>query len=162
MMYYIYYAPTDASDYILLHTSAGADDTTFMHDGLSTIAGCYAIVAIDSANNVSDYSNLVCLDIDICPAYSLPNVFTPNNDGYNDLLIPFPYEFVEKVDFRLYNRWGKLVFQTADPDIKWNGENQHTGMVSAVGVYYYVCDVWERRLGGLVKRTLTGFVHLVR
>jgi gliding motility-associated-like protein len=160
--YNIYFSPDQTSDFTLLRTISNPDDTSFIHSDIVTIAGCYYVVAVDSFNNISPYSNVVCLDIDACFTYQLPNVFTPNNDGSNDLLIPFPFDFVEKIDLTVFNRWGKIVFHTTDPNINWNGKSQKTGLDCADGVYYYVCDVWEHRLEGLTQRTITGFVHLLR
>lgn len=162
VQYNIFYSPDGIADYILLASLHSAGDTTYAHTGLYTIAGCYAVVAIDSIGNVSNYSNVVCLDITSCAIYELPNVFTPNGDGFNDLFIPFPYDFVESVDMLIFNRWGGKVFSTKDPDINWDGKNQFTKLDCSTGVYYFVCDVYERRLEGIVMRTITGWVHLLR
>lgn len=160
--YIIYYSPDETSDFLPIMTINDPDDTSFLHTGMSTIIGCYAVVSVDSFNNVSLFSNKVCLDIDMCDTYHLPNVFSPNGDGFNDLFIPFPYDFVDKIDLLIYNRWGKVVFHTTDPAINWDGKDQKDGLDCADGVYYFVCDVWEYRLQGLAKRTITGFVHLLR
>ncbi len=162
VQYQILFSPDGVTDYTVLATIDNPNDTIFVHSGMFTITGCYAIVAIDSNGNVSNYSNVACADINSCNLYHLPNVFTPNGDGFNDLFIPFPYDFVETVNMVIYNRWGGKVFSTHDPDIKWDGKNQFTKLACADGVYYFVCEVFERRLEGVVPRTITGFVHLLR
>ncbi|MEM7710332.1 MAG: gliding motility-associated C-terminal domain-containing protein, partial [Pseudomonadota bacterium] len=117
--------------------------------------------AIDSVGNESEFSNIVC--VDNCPIYELPNVFTPNGDGANDLYVPFPYRFIERVDIQIFNRWGQLVFETSDPDINWNGTN-FGGQDLKEGVYYYKALVFERRLDGIIGRgePLSGYIHLIR
>lgn len=162
VQYNLLFSPDGVTDYTLLATLNNAEDTSFVHTGLFTIAGCYAVVAVDSIGNVSAYSNVVCIDNSICGVYQLPNVFSPNGDGYNDLFIPFPYDFVESVDMIIFNRWGGKVFSTHDPDINWDGKNEFTKLDCSTGVYFFVCDVYERRLEGIVKRTITGSVHLLR
>ncbi len=160
--YILYYTPDVSLDFQILATINNPDDTSWLHTGIETIAGCYTVVAVDSFGNVSPYSIPVCQDIETCDIYELPNVFTPNGDGVNDLLIPFPYDFVESVNMNIYNRWGSKVFETKNPDILWDGRNQFTKLDCSEGVYYYVCDVFERRLGGVVKRSLHGTVTLLR
>lgn len=160
--YNVYFSEEEGQDYQLIFTTDILTDTTYVHSGLYTIAGCYYVTAVDSFNNESGPSNIVCYDIDYCPLYELPNVFTPNGDGQNDLFIPFPYDFVDKIELHIYNRWGSVVFKTTDPDINWDGKCILTGNPCSEGVYYYVCDVYERRLKGIAKRSLTGFVHLLR
>ena len=123
------------------------------------MAGCYAVSAIDSVGNESILSNVVC--VDDCINYSLPNVFTPNGDGINDLLKPNPYNRVEKIKLQVFSRWNTLVFQTEDPEINWDGKHIRTGRTVSPGVYYYVCDVYEHRLTGIVPRYLTGFIHVL-
>ncbi len=61
----------------------------------------------------------------IVPFVYVPNAFSPNGDGINDV---FRVETanLEKFQFALFNRWGKLVFQTSDPDFTWHGEYKHT------------------------------------
>ncbi len=157
----IYYSPYDSESLQLIHTVNNTNDSIYIHTNLPTVAGCYAVTAIDSFNNESAILQTLCLDIDSCQLYILPNVFTPNNDGYNDFFIPFPYQFVEKINIQIFNRWGNIVFKTDNPDINWNGKNQLTNLDCSSGIYYYVCDVFEQRLGGLKKRTLTGFLHLM-
>ncbi len=159
--YNIYYSPYESEALQLIYTSYNRLDTFFLHKNLNTIAGCYSVTAVDSFNNESPIVQKICLDIDSCSLYTLPNVFTPNNDGYNDYFIPFPYHFVEKIDIKIFNRWGNLVFETQNPDINWDGKNNVTHLECSPGVYYYVCDVYERRLSGLKKRTLNGFLHLL-
>jgi gliding motility-associated-like protein len=123
------------------------------------LAGCYSITAVDSFENESVFSARTC--IDNCSQYSLPNVFTPNDDNYNDIYLSNnPNHFVEKVDMKIFNRYGQLVYETNDPDIKWDGKYRNTKDRLATGVYYYVCDVYEPRISGIEIRTLDGFIHL--
>ena len=160
--YYIWYRPPETEQLSLIDSVDGAGNTTFLHGPLSTIAGCYAVAAFDSAGNVSAMSDTLCIDSDTCRGYRLPNVFTPNGDTYNDYLVPFPYSSVEKIHLEIYNRWGRLVFKTEDPAIKWDGKILNTGQPASDGVYYYVCDVYEIRLAGIVKRTIKGTVTIIR
>ncbi len=156
--YLIYYRPTKSGDFELI---AETNDTYYTHSPEHTLAGCYAVVARDSVGNSLPLNMLTVSCIDKCYYYRLPNVFTPNNDGKNELFVPYPYNFVEKIELKIYNRWGNLVFETTDPDINWDGTDFKTGQKLSDGVYYYLCDVYERRLSGLEIRHLNGFVTLI-
>lgn len=156
--YNIWFTPTEGGPWQLLATITNPSDTTFLQQGLASVAGCYAITALDTFNNQSAYSNIFC--VDNCPVYELPNVFSPNGDNINDQFIPFPYRYVESVDLKIYDRWGVLVYETTDPAVRWNGRSEVNGRLCSDGVYYYVCTVNEIRLQGIVPRVLTGFVHL--
>ncbi|MCB9185331.1 MAG: gliding motility-associated C-terminal domain-containing protein [Flavobacteriales bacterium] len=163
--------PNDIVEYRVLYTSTYGGElqviathdfpwNEFAHGPLeNTMAGCYAIAAVDSFQNMS-ISDTFC--IDACSNYSLPNVFTPGGDTYNDQFRPFPYAFVESIDLKIYNRWGLKVFETTDPEILWDGTNQSTKLPCSDGVYYYICTVNELRLTGVVPRDLHGFLHLIR
>jgi len=67
---------------------------------------------------------------------------------------------VERIDFKLFNRWGQLIFQTDNPDINWDGKIDNSNQFASQGVYYYICDVYEKRLTGTEIRNIVGFVHL--
>jgi gliding motility-associated-like protein len=160
--YYVYYTSLDTGDFVILDSLFNASDTTYTHNNLGNIVGCYAVTAIDSVGNQSDFSNIVCVPDTACNKYSLPNVFTPNEDGYNDFFIPFPYTSVERVDMRIFNRWGNLLFETDDPDINWDGRNQQTNQLVSQGTYFYVCEVYEITLQGTRSRTLKGSITVLR
>jgi gliding motility-associated-like protein len=154
----VYYSTSYNGELALLDSTA---KTIYYHqlpDG-SQIAGCYAVTAVDSVGNESPRSATIC--VDNCVLYELPNVFTPNGDGINDLYISNNLNgAIEKVDMKIFNRFGRLVYQTSDPDINWNGCFRNTGSALAPGVYYYICDVYEPRINGVMIHTLTGFIHL--
>ncbi len=164
--YNLYYKPQKDStvDFQLLTTLSGEQNTQYRHQLQSSVAGCYAVTAIDSFDNESAYSNIVCKDN--CPYYKLPNAFTPTTSpGQNDVYTPFmPYRFIDHVNMRIYNRWGQLVYQTNDPDINWEGKDMKTGKQLPAGVYHYVCEVYEIRLEGVVKKKkpLTGYIHILK
>lgn len=132
---------------------------SFLHENLESVAGCYAVVAIDSFMNVSS-ADTFC--IDNCADYALPNVFTPGGDLINDLFGPGTFKYVESVDVKIYNRWGIKLFETTDPAVNWDGTYSVTGAAVPDGVYYYVATVNEIRLQGVVPRHLHGYVHLIR
>jgi len=134
----------------------------YIFDALPSMIGCYALAAIDSAGNLSPQTPEVCFDSDQCVTYTLPNIFTPNNDGYNDFWIPFPYKNVQKIDLSVYDRWGRKVFTTNNPDIRWDGYDILTKQPLPEGNYYYACDVYLYSLSGIKKKFLTGIVMLVR
>lgn len=128
MSYNVYFTPVEGDTMFLIRSLNSNSDTTITHNYNGSVAGCYVVTAIDSVQygNESDSSNTVCFDN--CPEYELPNVFTPNGDGTNDLFHPiFPYKYVESIELEIYNRWGQVIFNTTDPDINWDGKHQESG-----------------------------------
>ena len=158
--YVILFTPVANQDFVQFDSITG--NNTYIHGNITSIAGCYAIVAVDSTGNRSELSNIVCVDIDSCSTYRLPNFFSPNNDEYNQYFRPFDYTSVERVEMKIFNRWGRIVFETTDPAINWDGKNMNNNLECSEGAYFYVCDVYEITLKGLAKRTLTGSVTLMR
>jgi gliding motility-associated-like protein len=160
--YNLYYKRYPSGVFSLLATLNGPNDTTYVHSTDSGLAGCYAIQAIDSIGNKGKLSAAVC--VDNCPEYVLPNAFTPDNDGHNDYFHPRgSYAFINHVDMHIYNRWGKDVFATRDPEIHWDGKDMDSGNPVPDGVYYYTCVVYSNTLKGVSKlTTLKGYIQLVR
>ncbi|MBN1117598.1 MAG: gliding motility-associated C-terminal domain-containing protein [Bacteroidales bacterium] len=158
VQYQIYYSSTLEGDMQLIGTRVHPD-TTFIHNiDLVTLAGVYGVAAVDSFNNVS---SIIPVIIDSCIMYKLPNVFSPNNDGTNDIYLSYNLgDFVQRVDMKIFNRYGQLVYNTDNPDIRWDGRNKMTGRIVSPGVYYYICDVYEPRLTGEEHRGLKGFIHV--
>ena len=156
--YNIYISETDVSDLILKDSIKIVSDTIIAFDNLTSIAGCYAITAVDSFGNESLQSEKIC--VDNCPEYELPNVITINGDGVNDFFKPIKNKFVKDIDIKIYNRWGTLVFETTDPKILWNGTVIQTKMLCSEGTYFYVCQVNEIRVGGIKERYLKGFIQV--
>ena len=157
--YRIYYTPTQNGDFELIASQQGATDTNRIFTDLESVAGCYYVTAVDSFQNESKPSNIIC--VDNCPVYELPNIITPGGDGFNDLFEPFPYRFVESIELSIFNRWGTEVFSTTDPNIKWDGLDQNSGTMVSDGVYFYVCTVNEIRLSGIIPRVLKGSVTVM-
>ncbi len=118
---------------------------TYLHENLSSYAGCYYVTAVNRFGIESSASNIVCKDN--CPDFSLPNVITPNNDGKNDTFEPIRCpKFVKSVRFRVFNRWGVKVYEGNDnPLIQWDGRTD-TGKELAAGTYYYEAQVMYERL----------------
>jgi gliding motility-associated-like protein len=66
----------------------------------------------------------------------IPNTFTPNGDGFNDVMYARGHK-LETVYFAIYNRWGEMVFETNDLKTGWDGN--YKGKPADVGVFgYYV------------------------
>jgi gliding motility-associated-like protein len=162
--YKIYKAFFEGDEFTLLADQIKPNsNTSFTDDNLKTsIAGCYFVTAIDSANNESERSNVIC--VDNCPNIAVPNVFTPNGDQINDFFttIKDTTDFVSKFDTKIYTRWGTLVYETNDPEINWDGKDQNTGKELPTGVYFYSIYFSEIRVKGYQPKIYSGFVHLIR
>ena len=88
-------------------------------------AGC-----LDSMTKELDFRPVV--------TWFMPNAFTPNGDGKNDDF--FGKGFLNgatNFKMNIWNRWGEMVFETNNPNDKWNGEKQNSGSMSQEGVYIY-------------------------
>ncbi len=138
----------------------GSNDSTYK----VTQAGTYWVSAYFPDYNITTYDtiNIMYKDCDttekIIPDIYIPNSFTPNGDGKNDVFnIKTVYEFSE---FKLviYNRWGDMIFESEDINKGWDG----TYKVKPVplGVYVYQLTATIKDTGE--QRKITGRVTLVR
>ncbi|MCB0510934.1 MAG: gliding motility-associated C-terminal domain-containing protein, partial [Bacteroidetes bacterium] len=69
-----------------------------------------------------------------------------------------------KIDIKIYDRWGILVYQTENPDINWNGTDIKNGKELPTAVYYYTCYLYYKTANGVEKivEPLSGYIHLFR
>ena len=65
----------------------------------------------------------------------VPNVFSPNADGKNDILYAYG-NYIDKLDMRIFNQWGEQIITITDKSRGWDGT--HRGKAQPVGVYVYV------------------------
>ena len=159
LTYELYYAPSKNATPYLIASLDGINQNTYTRNVPDSTSGCYFFMTVDSAGNKSSLSEPYCAET--CPVYTLPNVFTPDNDGKNDLFVPFPYRYVDHIELTIYNRWGNKVFETHDKDILWKGTKDNGSTRLSDGVYYYIGKVYEIFIDGIKPRTIKGAVNLI-
>jgi gliding motility-associated-like protein len=67
---------------------------------------------------------------------AVPNAFTPNGDGHNDVLRVHLIGIKDFKYFRVFNRWGQQVFFSSDPGAAWDGTV--AGQVQPLGTYVWM------------------------
>ena len=97
-------------------------------------------------------------------SYELPNVITPNGDGYNDVFEPkvTGLDLITGAKTVIFNRWGNILWDTDDPLIQWDGKSKQTNMECPQGTYFYVCDITYLGEAGEEKLHLQGSITIVR
>jgi len=89
----------------------------------------------------------------------IPNVFTPNNDGKNDVFTLESIEScIDSYDMAIYNRWGIKIFESNNINVQWDGRIS-SGVEAVSGIYYYVLNV-KNKSGQ--NENLAGYITLVR
>lgn len=91
------------------------------------------------------------------PELYIPTAFTPNGDGLNDLFYPFPVGIKSINYFKVYNRWGQLLFSSTTLFKGWNGKLQ--GVEQPSGVFVFMAQGVDKN-GKLITRK--GTVTLIR
>jgi gliding motility-associated-like protein len=87
------------------------------------------------------------------PEIYVPDAFTPNGDGLNDVFRPIAVGFKSLRRFSIYNRWGQLVFETRNSSFGWNGGG------SATGTYVWVVEAITEKNQNIIRK---GTVTLIR
>jgi len=112
-------------------------DTTSTVNNLAT--NLYTVIVSDNNNCISTEQIFVDeINIDCKFHVYIPNVFSPNNDGNNDILY-INGRGVEYFKFSLYNRWGELIFESYDMADGWDGTYKNKALNP--GVFVYVINV---------------------
>ena len=96
----------------------------------------------------------------IAPFFTLyvPNSFTPDDNGLNDIFIPLG-ETLRKYELRIFNRWGEQIFESFEPSVGWNGKSRNTGKDLPPGVYIYRISVEDEHNR---PQDFKGIVSLIR
>lgn len=102
-----------------------------------TNPGIYILTATD--NNGCKGTDTLNIYRKVCmPGMFIPNAFTPNNDGTNDLFKPTVFGILENYSIRIYNRYGQLVFVSGTPPAGWDGTFK--GLKQNTGGYVWICN----------------------
>jgi gliding motility-associated-like protein len=146
----------------LAYADFGDDTTLVVPRGANNeFAGCWALQARDTLGNLSEPTEPYCTEF--CPLLIMANIFSPNEDGINDVFRPVDFKDVVLREIRIYDRWGRLMHVgTGDIANLWNGTTDFSGANAKEGVYYYHMQYEELAVTGNVPRELTGWVTLVR
>jgi gliding motility-associated-like protein len=117
--------------------------------------GKYWVTVFDSCGQASDTITILSCE----GGYILPNAFVPGGNNANSLLglLKTGKGSTTLLYFHIYNRWGQLIFSTADDQAKWDG--RFNGQPEPIGVYVYVVN-YNDSFG--VNKSLKGNITLLR
>ena len=96
-----------------------------------------------------------------CNIY-IPNVFSPNGDGVNDTFLPQSNCTFQTYDFKVFDRWGSLIFQTNNETQGWNGTHRGSNAESAAYVYVLNYTMQDTTGAEVFPEKEVGTVSLVR
>ena len=99
-----------------------------------TAAGTYSLTGVNMCGTTTATLTLTLPDCTGQPAdcrIEFPNAFTPDGDGLNDKYKPLSdCEIYAEYRFRIYSRWGQLVYESTDPSTGWDGNYEDKPMPS--------------------------------
>ncbi|OWY22080.1 PKD domain-containing protein [Sphingobacteriales bacterium UPWRP_1] len=114
---------------------------------------CLAALTAQGCNDT------VCQPIQVIPVIyiGVPNAFSPNNDNINDFLQVEGNNGIEFMELKIFNRWGEMVYQTTDPQARWDGTYKGQPQEMEVYVYTLVANLISGR-----QEFLKGNITLLR
>ncbi|PCI92709.1 MAG: hypothetical protein COB15_17355 [Flavobacteriales bacterium] len=116
-------------------------------DTLINAVGCDSVITLHLTINNCDSSMII------------PNIFTPNQDGFNDLFLPFLGLDLESINSKIFNRWGQLIYQSNQINEGWNGRTT-AGIKVSEGTYFYIIEVVIKENG--ISTIYKGALTLIR
>jgi gliding motility-associated-like protein len=134
---------------------------TYNNDETHFVRICLGIVDSFGCNDT------ICQTVEISKlVYWLFNSFSPGNDGYNDIFKIGHKGGTFNYNMMIYNRWGALVFETKDANIKdesrnWNGKVMNTGADCPSGSYFVLYQLYVNGQGNPPKE-VHGVITLVK
>lgn len=161
---YVVEEKNEFGDYVFVK-ELPSDSTQYIFEGINVVDNrdiCLRVYAVRNGLMDTSYSNTSC-DIPESQVY-IPNAFSPNNDGKNDVFKPTAIYITKSTDNRLYtyemeifDRWGNKMFMTNDLNEGWDGNFQEKACPN--GVYLY-----KIRAVGLDGKAydFKGTLHLIR
>jgi len=116
-----------------------------------TMAGRYVVAATNICGITKDsikveFENCAC-------KWSIPNAFTPNHDGNNDLFMPGNSCLFSNYSFVIYDRWGKRIFLSSDAKKGWDGTIN--GRSQPSGTYVWIMEYTDTLTGKHEKKSGT-------
>lgn len=92
-----------------------------------TLPGTYTLEVTD--DNGCKGSDVLVIESSCDQAILMPNAFTPNGDGMNDVLKPILLDDISDYELTIFNRWGKVIFRSGDPAEGWDGREADSDAV---------------------------------
>lgn len=115
-------------------------------------AGSYALKVEDENGCVATGSVLIRKEY--CKELNVPNAFSPNGDGVNDLWVIPEIETLENIKVCVFDRYGSIVFQCVGNYSPWNGTHKNKAL--PIGTYYYI--ITSRGL----SKGISGSLNIIR
>lgn len=123
-------------------------------------AGSNRIVLTNLHSNCQNTFDTLSVFVEVCDGYNpkIPTMFTPNNDGKNDLfVIEGLHELYPTSEVTIVNRWGSVVYQSIGYEEPWDGTKMNGGEEMPIGTYFY-----RIRLNDGAGEELMGPISIVR
>ena len=99
-------------------------------------------VTVTDVNGIIGCTAMDTVLITRCPDFRIPNAFTPNGDDLNDTFGPVTVGAVNILQFRIYNRWGQMVYEALDQN-GWDGTIDGDAAPSGVYIYFMELELDE-------------------
>lgn len=119
------------------------------------------LFAIHLENSCTNRLVQISTTIDDCGLIFFPNVFSPNQDGYNDVYRPSADEALFVESFRVFDRWGNLIYvqrRLALQEVGWDG-TFNDGKPVSPGVYVYQAEI---EISAGINKIFSGDVTVIR
>ena len=107
-------------------------------------SGNYWVKITDNCKTYIDSFTVALNDCNGCMIF-IPNVFTPNEDGLNDVFFAVIKCDLKQYEMLIFNRWGKLIFESTNQNKKWTGK--YKGEDLPDGVYFYRMNFLQNKEG---------------
>lgn len=140
--------------------AAGADTSNLQNPTYSYMdTGFYCItLTVKNPSGLCVDSITKCLKVEAPSTFYIPNTFTPNLDGINEIFKGYG-TYIKEFHMYIFDRWGNLIFESDDMNKGWNGAVDNNGPIVQEDVY-----VWKIKLidTNYKEATYVGHVNLVK
>ncbi len=115
------------------------------------------VVRVSNNSGCFDYDSISVRVFSVLAGFYVPSAFSPNGDGKNDYFKPIAIGMKSVDVFRVFNRWGQLLYSSVDLEVGWDG--RYKGNEQAPGGYVFYAEGTDFRNNKIKKQ---GYVVLIR